>query len=157
MTTDAEVETPIQSNSTAFLFKSLKRLYIYAQFIGCACFSYSYSYGRVHVTCLNLLTFVFFTGFYMVLAYLNLILQKTIDATGYQAILFFIGEYLIPSHGLCIMWILICLLYLIRKKIAQMMLDLMILDNEVREHTQRILIVYICVCVSLTKNSTAEF
>lgn len=130
---EAEAESSTQSSSTAFLFKSLKRLYIFAQFIGGACFSYSYSRERVYIARLNIFAFVFFTGFYVFLAYLNLTLEKTINVTDYQAILFFIGEYVIPSHGIFIMWTIICLLFLVRNKIAQIMLDLMVLDNEVSE------------------------
>lgn len=130
---EAEAKSSTQSSYTAFLFKSLKRLYIYAQFIGGACFSYSYSHDRVHITRLNMFAFVFFTGFYVFLAFLNVTLEKTIDATDYQAILFFIGEYVIPSHGIFIMWTIICLIFMFRNKIAQIMLDLMVLDNEVSE------------------------
>lgn len=133
MTTEPEAESSAQSSSTAFLFKSLKRLYIYAQFIGCACFSYSHTQKRVHITRLNIFAFAFFTGFYVFLAYLNLTLEKTIDSTDYQAILFFIGEHVIPSHGIFFMWTIICIIFLLRNKIAQIMLDLMVLDNEVSE------------------------
>lgn len=131
MVIETDAETYIQSESTAFLFKSLKRLYIYAQFVGCACFSYSH--GRVHVTRLNFLALVFFTGIYLAVAYLNLSLDKTTNATGYQAILFFIGEYVIPSYGIFLMWTVILMLFLARKNVARVMVELIILDGEVSE------------------------
>lgn len=129
MTTETEVESFSQSISTAFLFKSLKRLYIYAQFVGCACFSYSH--GRVYVTRLNYLSLVSFTGIYLTAAYLNFTLEKTTDANGYQAMLFHIGEHLIPSYGIFFMWTTICVFFLARKKVARIMLDIILLDGEV--------------------------
>lgn len=139
MATETEVESFTQSNSTAFLFKSLKRLYIYAQFFGCACFSYSH--GRIHVTRLNLFALVSFSVLYLTVAYLNLTLEKTIDATGYQAILFFIGEYLIPSHTLFFMWVLLIVLFFARKKVARIMVDLITLDSEVCERANKYFII----------------
>lgn len=133
MTSGTKVKTFTESNSTAFLYKSLKRLYIYAQFIGCACFSYSHSNGQVRVTRLNLLALTFFTVLYMSVGYLNYFLEKTVDATGYQATLFFIGEHAIPSEGIIFIWPGILAIFLARKKIARVMLDLITLDNEVRK------------------------
>lgn len=129
MTFETETKSFTQSNSTAFLFKSLKRLYIYAQLIGCACFSYSN--GRVYVTRLNFFALVFFTGLYVAVSYLNFTLEKTIDASGYQALLFFIGEHAIPTEGIFFIWPTILVIFLLRKKVARIMLDLIILDNEV--------------------------
>lgn len=131
MTTETNAKTFTQSNSTAFLYKSLKRLYIYAQFFGGVCFSYSHSNGQVYVTRLNLLALVFFTGLYMAMGYLNFILDKTVEATGYQAILFFIGEHAIPLECIVCIWPSIIGIFLVRKRIARIMLDLIILDNEV--------------------------
>lgn len=140
MTTEAKAPTFIESNSTAFLYKSLKRLYIYAQFIGGACFSYSDSNQQVYVTRLNLFALAFFTLIYMTAGYLNFTLEKTTDATGYQAILFFIGEHAIPSEGIIFIWPSIFAIFLARKKIARVMLDLINLDTEVREHVSIIIL-----------------
>lgn len=130
----AQIYTQSQSNSTAFLFKSLKRLYIYAQFLGGTCFSYSHSNGRVYVTSLNVVVFVIFAVIYMIVGHLNLILEKTNNVTGYQAILFWFGEKAIPSYSIFYMWILTCVLFLLRKKFAKLMFDLMTLDYEVCEN-----------------------
>lgn len=129
MTIEAQLETFSQSNSTAFLFKSLKRLYIYAQFIGCACFSYSH--GRVHVTRWNFFSLIFFMGIYWTVGYLNLTVEKTTAVTGYQAILFYIGECLFPSHGIFFIWTVVFVFFLARKKIARVLVDIIILDGEV--------------------------
>lgn len=135
MKNKAATNTFTHSNSTGFLFKSLKRLYIYAQIFGCA--SFSFSNGRVYVTVLNFISLIFFAVLYLTLSYLNFISPKTVDATGYQAILFFIGENFLPSFATFFMWSILFIIFLSRKKITQIMMDLVILDNEVSEANQK--------------------
>lgn len=126
--TNVEVET--ESDSRAFLFKSLKRLYVYAQIFGCASFSYTAEH-RIHVTVVNAATIVFFTIFYVTISYLNNTSGLSIDVKGYQYVLFFIGNRLFPSYILILLWSIVCLLFISKSKIANLMEEIIALDGEV--------------------------
>lgn len=129
---EIDIEVEIESDSSAFLFKSLKRLYIFAQIFGCAPYSYTTEH-RVHVTPMNAASFIFFTTFYLTVAYLNTSLELTIDAKGYQSVLFYIGIHIFPSFVLVLFWVFVCLLFMAKNKIAHLMEEIIALDSEVSE------------------------
>lgn len=130
MEPEAKVETETESDSSAFLFKSLKRLYVYAQIFGCASFSYTAEH-RIHVTIINAATFLCFTIFYSIIAYLNNTLGLSIDVKGYQYVLFYIGQRLFVSYILILLWGIVCLLFISKSKIAHLMEEIIALDGEV--------------------------
>lgn len=119
--------TNISSNS--FLFKSLRRLYTFAQLFDCASFSYSTEIG-VHIKPINKVTFVLSCLFYNSLSYINMTTDLTINADGYQAILFYVGMRVCVYYGPAA-WSLSIYLFLARRKIAQLMEDIMALNSEV--------------------------
>lgn len=119
-----------ESDSTAFLYKSLRRLYVYAQIFGCASFSYTPETG-VHVKAINTFSLVIFTVFFTTIAYSNIILELTIDVKGYQAILFYFGLRTMLCFTLLLLWALTCFLFLYKKQIAHLMEEIIALDGEV--------------------------
>lgn len=121
-----------ESDSTAFLYKSLRRLYVYAQIFGCASFSYTPETG-VQVKAINIFSLVFFTVFFTAIAYSNIIFELTIDAKGYQAILFYFGLRTMLCYTLLLLWALTCLIFLAKKRIAHLMEEIIALDGEVCE------------------------
>lgn len=129
---EINIEVEIVSDSSAFLFKSLKRLYIFAQIFGCAPYSYTTEH-RVHVTRINAASFIFFTIFYLTVAYLNTSLELTIDVKGYQSVLFHIGIHIVPAYELALLWVFGFLLFMARNKIAHLMEEIIALDSEVSE------------------------
>lgn len=119
-----------QVNSDSFLFKSLRRLYFFAQIFGSASFSYSTKIG-VHIKPINVVTLVVSAVFYSFTSYLNATTELTIHDNGYQAILFNIGLRVFLSYAPLLVWNLSFNLFMVRKKVAKIMENIMELDSEV--------------------------
>lgn len=117
-------------NSTSFLYKALSRLYYFGQFFGSASFSYSPEAG-VHLKPINIFTVVFWFFFYNCLIQTNSNTKLTIHATGFQAVLFYIGASKFFETASTSNWCLGFCLFLFRKRIAKIMEDIMALDSEV--------------------------
>lgn len=125
------MESQMNSDSTSFLYKSLRRLYIYAQIFGFASFSYSRKFG-VHMKFINIITLLSTTLFYSAISFINSTTELTVGAKGYQGILFYAGLRVFFVYAPFLLLSSIFLLFLSRKKIAKLMEEIMALNSEVR-------------------------
>lgn len=127
------MQSQTNSESSSFLFQSLRRLYFFAQIFGSASFSYSSDPEiGVHIKPINVVTFVLAAAFYSTICYLNATSELTIHASGYQAILFDAGLSNFLSYTPSMVWNLSFNLFISRKRIAKIMEKILDLDDEVR-------------------------
>lgn len=122
-------------NSNSLLYKALRRLYYFGQFLGCISFSYSPSIG-VHVKLINVVTFLIWFIFYTGLSQTIKNSKLTIHAKGLQEVLFDLNIKDFLSGAPSTMWSSTFSLFLFRKKVAKLMEDIMALDSEASDETQ---------------------
>lgn len=127
----SQMQSEVKLNKTSFLYKSLRRLYIFAQFIGAASFSYSFE-GGVRMTSFHSITFLVSSLFGFTLIGINLTTELTIDVKGYQAILFQVGMRRFITYVPLVVWTIKFILLLNRNKIATLMEEIMALHREVK-------------------------
>lgn len=124
------MQTQLISASGSFLYKALRKLYFFAQISGSATFSYSPEIG-VHLTLVNFVCFVLAFVFYCALTYINATTELTIDAKGDQGMLFYLGMRGYPIVLPLMVWSPSFSLFWHRKKIANLMEEILVLDSEV--------------------------
>lgn len=126
------MESRLNVDTTSFLYKSLRRLYYYAQIFGCASFSYNPRDG-LHMRFVNFVTFILAFSYYISMSYINGIAELSIDAKGYQSILFSTGVRGFFAYVPFLIWNIIFNLFVCRKYVAKLMEDILTLVSEVRQ------------------------
>lgn len=111
-------------------FRSLRKLYFCSQLCGFASFSYSPKIG-VNIKTINVVTSIFFTVLYWILIVGNATAQIDVIAKGYKVILFYIGLRFFAYYTLSFMWLAVQLMFLVRKRICELMENLVELESNV--------------------------
>lgn len=120
----------IKSFSESVLYQTIRKLYYASHFCGITAFSYSPSDG-IYMKPINYIFFTIITAILGCLIVISATQELTVSATGYKAILLYIGLRFLIFNNLMFNFNISCLTFTFRRWLCQLMEDVIKFESTV--------------------------